>query len=159
LTGSGGTDTDADRTVITNEVQYRATRGHLAKFEEAITNLEAMGSTAVGAKLRALELDALRSQAADLQTEVNEYEQLRTGTLTTFEATSLPELATALVKARISKGWTQRQLAEQLGVAEQQVQRYEATGYASASLARLSDTAAALGAHVREIVTLDTDAA
>jgi ribosome-binding protein aMBF1 (putative translation factor) len=76
-----------------------------------------------------------------------------------FEATSLPELATALVKARISKGWTQRQLAEQLGVAEQQVQRYESTGYASASLARLGDIAAALGARVREVVTLDTDAA
>ena len=100
-----------------------------------------------------------RSQAADLRAEVDEYEQLRAGTLTTFEATSLPELATALVKARISKGWTQRQLAEQLGVAEQQVQRYESTGYASASLARLGDIAAALGAQVREVVTLDTDAA
>jgi HTH-type transcriptional regulator/antitoxin HigA len=145
--------------VITNEVQYRATRAHLAKFEEAVANLEAAGGDPTGAKLRALELDALRSQATDLRTEVDEYEQLQTGTLTTFEATSLPELATALVKARISKGWTQRQLAEQLGVAEQQVQRYEATGYASASLARLTDIAAALGAHVSEIVTLDTDAA
>lgn len=145
--------------MITNEVQYRATRAHLAKFEEAVANLEAAGGDPTGAKLRALELDALRSQATDLRTEVDEYEQLQTGTLTTFEATSLPELATALVKARISKGWTQRQLAEQLGVAEQQVQRYEATGYASASLARLTDIAAALGAHVSEIVTLDTDAA
>jgi DNA-binding Xre family transcriptional regulator len=145
--------------VITNEVQYRATKAHLAKFEEAIANLESGGGDPTGAKLRALELDALCSQAADLQTEVDEYEQLQTGTLTTFEATSLPELATALVKARISKGWTQRQLAEQLGVAEQQVQRYEATGYASASLARLTDIATALGAQVRETVTLDTDAA
>ncbi len=145
--------------MITNEVQHRTTRAHLAKFEEAIANLEAGGGDPAGAKLRALELDALRSQAADLRAEVDEYEQLRTGTLTTFEAASLPDLATALVKARISKGWTQRQLAERLGVAEQQVQRYEATGYASASLARLSDIAVALGARVREIVTLSTDAA
>ncbi|HEY5244849.1 MAG TPA: helix-turn-helix domain-containing protein [Acidimicrobiales bacterium] len=145
--------------MITNEVQYRATKAHLAKFEEAVANLEAAGGDPAGAKLRSLELDALRSQAADLRAEVDEYEQLRAGTLTTFEATSLPELATALVKARISKGWTQRQLAEQLGVAEQQVQRYESTGYASASLARLGDIAAALGARVREVVTLDTDAA
>ena len=54
---------------------------------------------------------------------------------------------------RIAKGRTQRRLAEELGVAEQQVQRYESTGYASASLARLGDVAAALGAEARETVS------
>jgi len=45
-------------------------------------------------------------------------------------------------------------LAEELGVAEQQIQRYESTGYASASLARLCDVVAALGVEVREEVSL-----
>ena len=63
----------------------------------------------------------------------------------TFAADSLAELATVLVKARIVRGWTQRQLAAALGVAEQQVQRYEANEYRSASLARLCDIADALG--------------
>jgi hypothetical protein len=31
--------------MIANEVQYRATKAHLAKFEEAIANLEAAGAT------------------------------------------------------------------------------------------------------------------
>jgi len=79
---------------------------------------------------------------------------LRSGSLTTFEALTLADLAGALVKARIAKGWTQRQLADELSVAEQQIQRYEATGYASASLARLCDVAEALGTEVREVVTL-----
>ena len=59
--------------------------------------------------------------------------------------------------ARIARGWTQRRLAEELGIAEQQVQRYEATGYSSASLARFADIAEALGVTITETVTLGDD--
>ena len=58
-----------------------------------------------------------------------------------LQGESLADLAALLVKARIARRWTQRQLADALGIAEQQVQRYEATGYRSASLARISDVA------------------
>jgi DNA-binding XRE family transcriptional regulator len=143
--------------MITNEVQYRATKAHLAKFEEAIANLEKESIS--DHNRRALELGALRSQAADLQAEIDEYELLRSGTQTTFEAASLAALAGALVMARIAKGWTQRQLADALGVAEQQIQRYETTEYTSASLARLCDVADALGTEIRETITLSTDTA
>ncbi len=72
----------------------------------------------------------------------------------------LADVATLLVKARIARGWTQRRLAETLGFAEQQVQRYESTGYRSASLARICDVAAALGVSVTETAQLvDPDAA
>jgi len=144
--------------VITNEVQYRATKAHAARFEEALRNLEA--SRGGAPKQRALEIAAVRSQLGDLLAEIAEYEQLRSGTIRSFEAGSLPELAVALVKARIAKGWSQRRLAEELGVAEQQIQRYESTGYTAASLARLCDIVAALGVDVREVVSLpSTDAA
>ena len=146
--------------MITNEVQCRAAKVHLAKFEEAIANLEKEPTRGAGDhKRRALELGALRSQAADLEAELGEYELLRSGRQTIFEAASLAALAGALVKARIAKGWTQRQLADALGVAEQQIQRYETTEYTSASLARLCHVADALGTEIREIVTLRTDAA
>lgn len=69
------------------------------------------------------------AQADDLRAEVDKYEHLRAGGVSAFEATSLSELATLLVKARIARGWTQRRLAEALGMAEQQVQRYESTAY------------------------------
>lgn len=144
--------------MITNEVQYRSTKAHLERFQEAIANLE-LDRSGTGSKRRGLELSALHSQAADLQAEIEEYELLRSGTQIIFEAPSLKDLAGALVKARIAKGWTQRQLAEALGVAEQQIQRYESTGYSSASLARLCDVAEALGAQVRETVSLATAAA
>ena len=132
--------------MITNEVQYRATKAHLERFEQASTNLTAKPGERT--KLEQLELDAVNAQADDLRTEIVEYERLRSGEQVSFAAGSLAELATVLVKARVARGWTQRQLAEALGMAEQQIQRYEANDYRSTSLARLCDIADALGVQV-----------
>lgn len=140
--------------MITNEVQYRATKGHLEQFEQAAANLVAKLAEKGAPKLLQVELDAVRSQADDLRAEIAEYEQLRSGAVSSLEASSLAELATLLIKARIARGWTQRELADALGVAEQQVQRYEVTGYRSASLARICDVAAALDIAVTERVVL-----
>ncbi|MHB8263663.1 MAG: helix-turn-helix domain-containing protein [Acidimicrobiales bacterium] len=145
--------------MITNEVQYRGTKAHLSQFEKAISNLAQLEIPPDGRKLHDLQLAALRSQADDLRAELNEYEELQSGAVTTFEASSLRDLADILIKARISKGWSQRRLAEELNVAEQQIQRYESTRYASTSLARLCDIAAALEVSVREVVTLGKNAA
>jgi len=130
--------------MITNEVQHRATKAHLQQFEEAAANLEAKAGKGTRTKLQQLEIDTVRSQADDLRAELLEYERLRAGEVSVFEGESLDELASLLVQARIARGWTQRRLAEALGLAEQQVQRYEATAYRSASLARLCDIADAL---------------
>lgn len=141
--------------MITNEVQYRTTKAHLAKFEDAAANLRNKLAAKPNDKLTRLELDAVTSQADDLSAEIAEYDKLRSGTVSTFEADSLADLAILLVKARIARGWTQRDLAKALNIAEQQVQRYEATGYRSASLARICDVAAALAITVNERVVLD----
>ena len=53
----------------------------------------------------------------------------------------LPEM---LVQERKRLGLTHRQLAEKLGIKEQQIQRYEASRYQSASLQRLREVAKAL---------------
>jgi transcriptional regulator with XRE-family HTH domain len=53
----------------------------------------------------------------------------------------LPE---ALIDDRKKLGLTQRELAERLGVKEQQIQRYEATRYQSASLKRIVEVAEAM---------------
>ncbi|MCA1672444.1 MAG: helix-turn-helix domain-containing protein [Actinobacteria bacterium] len=146
--------------MITNEVQYRATKAHLHQFEEAAANLEQKINTTGPSRIVSLELDAVRAQADDLRAEIEEYEQLRSGAVSSFEASSLAELATLLVKARIARGWTQSQLAIALGIAEQQIQRYESTGYRSASLARIGDVVAALDINMSERAELrDPDAA
>lgn len=140
--------------MITNEVQCRATKTHLDKFAQAEERLSAKLAESPNDKRIRLELDAVRSQADDLRAELTEYELLRSGKVSTFEATSLADLAILLVKARVARRWTQRDLADALGVAEQQIQRYESTGYRSASLARMCDIAAALDVRISERAVL-----
>lgn len=140
--------------MITNEVQYRSTKAHLVKFEEATANLEARLEEEGRSKPLQLELEVVRSQADDLRTEIEEYEQLRSGGVSSLEGGSLADLATLLIKARIARGWSQRQLADALGVAEQQIQRYESTEYRSASLARICDVADALDIAITERAVL-----
>jgi len=139
--------------MITNDVQYRSTKAHLRQFEDAVANLRAAAGDKP-TKLQKLEIDAASAQADDLRAEIAEYEGLSSGKVSSFEAPTLAGLATLLIKARIARGWTQRALADELGVAEQQVQRYEATDYRSASLARICDVAAALRVDMIETARL-----
>jgi HTH-type transcriptional regulator/antitoxin HigA len=140
--------------MISNEVQYRATIGHLHQFEQALANLEARRPVGERTKLDQLEIEAVAAQASDLRAEVAEYEQLRSGHVATLEGAALAELPVLLIKARVARGWTQRQLADALGIAEQQVQRYEASGYRSASLARICDVAEALQVSITNVAHL-----
>lgn len=142
--------------MIANERQYQQTRKKHTDLEALIAATEA--GDAGDDDFRDVQLEGLHSQAADLREEIAEYEALRDGGTTIIEASSLAGLADALIKARVARGWTQRQLADRLGVAEQQVQRYESTAYRSASLARLCDIAAALSVTFTERAELrDTE--
>lgn len=146
--------------MITNEVQYRATKAHLAQFDEALANLVAEAGKRRRTKLAQLEIDAVEALASDLRNQIEEYEHLRSGEVSIFEASSLDGLAGLLVRARIARQWSQRDLATALGVAEQQIQRYESTDYRAASLARICDVADALGLTISERGELrDPDAA
>ncbi len=94
--------------------------------------------------------DALRSQLADLQAELGEYESLRAGHFDVDELRAVATLPRVLIKARIAKGMSQRELAERVGMVEQQIQRYEATDYASASLTRIKEIVRALGVDIED---------
>lgn len=141
--------------MITNERQYQVTKARIAKFRAA---LEAPPD----AKVRALHpraqkalRDAAESQVADLQAEVEDYEQLRSGKVRSIAAESIAGLPLALIRARIMRNWTQKELADRLAVAEQQIQRYEATQYSGVSVERLQAVADALKVRVQEVITLE----
>ena len=140
--------------MISNEVQYKATMAHLRQFEHALANLAATSPRGKRTKLQRLEIDAVAAQADDLRAEIAEYQQLRSGRVSTLEGATLGDLASVLIRARIARGMTQGQLAETLGVAEQQIQRYEASSYRSASLARICDVAKALHIDVAQVAHL-----
>ena len=133
--------------MIKNERQYRTTKTQIDKF--AHTLAEADARKAGDPLLRKLEADALRSQLEELEQQVGEYESLQSGRCGVIHADSLEELPAALVKARIAARLSQKELSDRLKLKEQQIQRYEATNYRSASLARLQQVAKALGVEVR----------
>ena len=58
-------------------------------------------------------------------------------------------------KARIVRNLTQKELAQRLALAEQHVQRYEATLYRGVAAERLQQVADALRVRVREVFTFE----
>ena len=92
----------------------------------------------------------MQSQLRDLDAEIREYESLKSGRQKRLELDSLEALSKLLIQARIAAGLTQEDLADRLGLKPQQIQRYEATNYQSASLARLLEIARALNLRVRD---------
>ena len=132
--------------MIKNERQYRVTKAQADKIQQGLTKTAERDSKRPAQPLlRKAEQDALRSQLRDLQAEIREYESLRSGNRKSLSRTSLDELPRTLIQARIAVGMSQKDLAERLGMKEQQIQRYEATNYASASLARVQQIAKTLG--------------
>jgi DNA-binding transcriptional regulator YiaG len=145
--------------VITNERQYRITKAQLKRFEDDIAAHDARTPGAdVDPRLHRAMRDALVSEANELRAQLERYEQLRDGAITGRELDSLRDLPIALIEARIAAKMTQRALADRLGVAEQQVQRWEATAYAGVGLERLQDIADALDTRIRENVTYSSAA-
>lgn len=100
------------------------------------------------------EKEALQSEATILSEQIQEYEALKSGAIDIMKASSIHDLPHLLVSARIAQGLSQRTLAEILGLKEQQIQRYEAEQYASASLRRLTQVAEALHLEIQETVEL-----
>ena len=142
--------------MITNEKQYRSARAAIDRFNEEIAHLKA-ADDGVHPALRRAQIAGTESQVAELAAKVGEFEALQSGAVTSFEAEGLADLPEILIRARIARGMSQRDLAVFVGVAEQQIQRYEAERYRSASLERLSEIAAALDIEVRESAQLRTD--
>ena len=136
--------------MIKNERQYRITRTQAERFARTLEGLRNRpeGADGIHPMIAQAQVDAVSSQLADLEAELSEYEAIREGFFpmeALREAVNLPEL---LIKARIAQGLTQRELADRLGLKEQQIQRYEATDYATAKWSRIREVAGALSMEV-----------
>jgi len=140
--------------MIRNERQYRITKAQADKFEKALHESAAQAdSKEMHPLLAKATKDALQSQYDELREQIEEYEALTSGRRKDLEVDSFDELPEILIQARIAMGLTQKALAERLGLKEQQVQRYEATEYRSASLSRLTEIVKALDVKVRVSVS------
>ncbi len=134
--------------MIKNERQYRITKAQAAKLEAALESFSAQsaGDRKTHPRLIKAQADALRSQLESLQGELREYEEIRVGAIPAPDLSYIAVVPQDLIRARIAAGLSQKDLAERLGMPEQQIQRYEAVEYESVSLARIIEIAKALQA-------------
>lgn len=139
--------------MITNERQYKITKQQLLKLKLTLKDFDSQEvERQVGSNiLVTAELNALNSEIKILSSQLKEYELLRSGKITQFQASNLRELPTILIRARIAQGLTQRELAERVDLKEQQIQRYESEEYAKANLQRLQVIAEGLNLNISEI--------
>lgn len=130
--------------MIKNEKQYRITKAQARRFENALAEIAVQRRPAnITPRLWRAQREAAASQLADLREQLASYDRLyRSKELVLASVEDLPR---ALIRARIAAGMTQEGLAQRLGVKTQQVQRYEATEYESASFARIRKVVQALG--------------
>jgi ribosome-binding protein aMBF1 (putative translation factor) len=136
--------------MIQNQREYRITSAWLKRFERDLETLEhTEPKPGTHPKLRKAKMDATRSQAEDLRSQLAAFDALRSHQVISVTVNSLEGLADALIQARIAAGLTQEDLAARLGLKKQQVQRYEATRYATANLERLNAVADALKVSVK----------
>ncbi len=127
--------------MIYNERQFKITS---KQIEVLKNNLGKIPEESISDWLKEAQASALKSQISDLKAQVTEYELLKEGKVKYTECSDLSVLPKTLIQARISKGLSQKELADMLGMPEQLVQRYEASNYMGASLAKLIDFASAL---------------
>lgn len=137
--------------MIKNDRQYRITKAKAEEFRAALE--DAARDTSIDDPLIAQAMrDGIASQLHSLEFEVTEYENLRAGNVSLIKAQGLTDLPRAMIGARIARGFTQAQLADKIGLHEQQIQRWESENYANASLQALAKVADALGVETREEV-------
>jgi ribosome-binding protein aMBF1 (putative translation factor) len=139
--------------MITNERQYKITKAWLKKFEaSAAVHEQTPPRPDVHPTIHQAGADALRSEAEALREQLEEYERLRAGHVKQRTLSSLTELPKAIIEARIAAHVTQKGLAKRLGVAEQQVQRWETSEYSGVSVERMQEIADALGVRITETI-------
>jgi ribosome-binding protein aMBF1 (putative translation factor) len=132
--------------MIKNERQYRIAKAQAAKFEEALKAFvaELPNDRTTHPRLIKAQKDAMQSQLESLRRELTEYEDLESGNMPPPDLEYISVVPRDLIRARIAARLSQRELAERLGMPEQQIQRYEAKEYESVSLARIAEVAKVL---------------
>ena len=138
--------------MIRNDRQYKISRARAEEFAELLASRSKRAHSDV--EWADVEMEGVRSQLDELRDEIDEYEKLKDGRVTSLQINSLEELPIALVKARIASGLTQRELAEKLGLKEQQIQRYEQNEYAGVSIDRVREVINALNVSLKQSVVL-----
>ena len=127
--------------MIKNELQYRFAKRRVRGLEKTLAELDSR-KPPVSPDRKA----RLARQIQSVKDSLRLYESMKADDFSVERLETAGQLADTLIAARISQGISQKELAQRTGLKEQQIQRYEATDYASASLSRIIHIANSLKA-------------
>ncbi|MEI8389711.1 MAG: helix-turn-helix transcriptional regulator [bacterium] len=121
--------------VIKSDAEKKTTLELINNFKKAI---EEVNNSNADDLIKQSQINGYKIQTADLEKQIEEYDELKKGNLRLPENLSFSELLGYLTKVRISKGISQSELAKMIGVSRQQISRYELQDYRGASLERIN---------------------
>lgn len=135
--------------MIKNDAQRERTAAQLDGFKRALAKLADEKPGKRSAAIRG----SYEGMIRQLEDELREYDQLKSGELRVPKIDRLDQIAPFIVKLRIAKGVSQTELAHRLSVSKQVISRYEESDYQTVGIARLQEILDAIG--VKTAVTLN----
>jgi HTH-type transcriptional regulator / antitoxin HigA len=123
---------------ILNHRDYRSAKAQIAQISRAVGPNGVIEDIALHlpAAVADARQQALKAELERLEADVGAYEKLRGGEMAFDPEIEPDDLGLLPIIGRITRRLSQRELAERLGVKEQQVQRYESERYSGISLSR-----------------------
>jgi len=134
--------------MIKSDAQRDRTLTQIAGFRQALANTEQEKPRKRAAAIRG----SYREMIRQLEEELREYDQLKSGELELPDIERLDQIAPFITKIRIAKGVSQTKLAKRLGVSKQVISRYEEADYQTVGIGRLQEILDAIG--IKTVVTL-----
>jgi DNA-binding Xre family transcriptional regulator len=133
--------------MIKNEKQYRTSKKLLNEINENIAELK-KDTTQHPLKIKLLLASALNMQK-EIEQDILLYETLKKDKIKVLKERLFSDLPSLLTEYKIKSGLTQKEFAAQLGIKEQQLQRYEADNFRSVTFKNLLRFLDAVGLEVK----------
>ena len=134
--------------MIKSDAQRERTAAQIEGFRQALTKVdrEMNGKRAIAVR------GSYEGMIRQLEDELREYDELKSGDLTLPNVERLDQIAPFVAKIRIARGVSQTELARRLAVSKQVISRYEESDYQTVAIARLQEILDAFG--IKTVVTL-----
>lgn len=134
--------------MIKNDAQRERTVVQIDGFRQTLTK----ATERIAGKRSAAIRGSYEGVIRQLDEEVREYDQLKSGDLKLPRIQRLDQIAPLITKMRIAKGFSQTELARRLGVSKQVISRYEENDYQTVAIGRLQEILDAIGVKTQVIL-------
>lgn len=137
--------------MITNQHQYELSQKHARNLKQAIDGLVTTSDDRqnIDPRCRKAVREGYESLLEELLSEIREYEILTHETTPVTEIDDIDKLPLGLIKARITAGLSQKDLARKLGMETSELIKHEVGEFADLGYDRLIEIAKALNLSVR----------